>query len=85
MKVFEKYLAGIDNPDHRIRTEEIFAWVADKFPTLEPQIKWNTPMFTDHGTYHRNFHSEAAFERCTGRGSHGEVCRRDCRSWLQLY
>ena len=34
MKVFEKYLAGIDNPDHRIRTEEIFAWVADKFPTF---------------------------------------------------
>ena len=39
MEVFGKYLVGIDNPDHHIRTEEIFAWVADKFPTLEPQIK----------------------------------------------
>ena len=39
MEVFGKYLVGIVNPDHHIRTEEIFAWVADKFPTLEPQIK----------------------------------------------
>jgi uncharacterized protein len=51
MEVFAKYLAGIDNPDHRDRTEEILAWVANKFPNLEPQIKWNKPTFTDHGTY----------------------------------
>lgn len=23
----------------------------NKFPNLEPVIKWNQPMFTDHGTY----------------------------------
>lgn len=51
MEVFETYLAGIDNPDHRDRTEKILAWVTNKFPNLEPQIKWNTPMFSDHGTY----------------------------------
>ncbi|MEG6573506.1 iron chaperone [Caldibacillus debilis] len=51
MDVFAKYLAGIDNPDHRARTEEILNWVLNKFPNLEPQIKWNTPMFTDHGTF----------------------------------
>jgi uncharacterized protein len=51
MEVFSKYLAGIDNPDHRERTEEILAWVANEFPNLEPQIKWNTPMFSHHGTY----------------------------------
>src|SRR5690606_6033091 len=51
MAVFAKYLASIDNPDHRDRTEEILAWVANKFPILEPQLKWNTPMFTNHGTY----------------------------------
>lgn len=51
MEVFAKYLAGIDNPDHRERTEEILAWVANRFPNLEGKIKWNTPMFTDHGTY----------------------------------
>lgn len=51
MEVFEPYLAGIDNPDHRYRTEEILMWVATKYPHLEPHIKWNTPMFIDHGTF----------------------------------
>jgi uncharacterized protein YdhG (YjbR/CyaY superfamily) len=60
MEVFSKYLAGIDNPDHRDRTEEILAWVANKFPNLEPQIKWNKPTFTDHGTY--IIHSKESFE-----------------------
>ncbi|MEY9866841.1 hypothetical protein ABIE66_002220 [Peribacillus sp. B2I2] len=48
MEVFAKYLAGIDNPEHCERTEEILAWVANIFPNLESQIKWNTPMFSDH-------------------------------------
>ncbi|ALC81928.1 MULTISPECIES: iron chaperone [Bacillus] len=51
MEVFVKYLAGIDHPDNRGRTEGILAWVANKFPNLEAQIKWNTPMFSDHGTF----------------------------------
>ncbi|WP_430787482.1 iron chaperone [Virgibacillus flavescens] len=51
MKVFPEYLAGIDNPDHRERLEEIFTWIAKQFPNLETEIKWNTPMFTDHGTF----------------------------------
>lgn len=51
MEVFEKYLTGIDNPDHRDRTEEILLWVIKEFPNLEPILKWNTPMFSDHGTF----------------------------------
>jgi len=51
MEVFEKYLAGIDNPDHRERTEEVLKWVANEFPNLEPIIKWNTPMFSTHDTF----------------------------------
>ncbi|QUW21942.1 iron chaperone [Sporosarcina sp. Marseille-Q4063] len=51
MEVFEKYLAGIDNPDHHDRTKEILAWVSNKFPNLEQQIKWNTPMFTHNDTF----------------------------------
>jgi uncharacterized protein len=51
LQVFAKYLEGIDNPDHRARTEEILTWIEEKFPHLEGQIKWNTPMFSDHGTY----------------------------------
>lgn len=51
MEVFEDFLAGIDHPQHRARTEEVLSWVAEKFPDLEPKIAWNQPMFTDHGTF----------------------------------
>lgn len=51
MEVFTNYLAGIDNPDHRDRTEEVLIWVANHFQNLEPLIKWNTPMFSYNGTY----------------------------------
>ncbi|MEC3772010.1 iron chaperone [Bacillus velezensis] len=51
MDVFAKYVSGIDNPDHRLKAEEILSWTADQFPNLEAQIKWNKPTFTDHGTY----------------------------------
>lgn len=51
MEVFADYLARIDNQEHRERTEEVLAWVAKKYPNLKPVIKWNQPMFTDHGTF----------------------------------
>ena len=51
MEVFTEYLAKIDNPQHRDRTEEVLAWVTREFTNLEPKIAWNQPMFTDHGTY----------------------------------
>src|SRR5690606_38340255 len=41
----------IDDPNHRDRTEEDFAWVTEKFHKLVPVIKWNHAIFTDHGTY----------------------------------
>src|SRR5699024_3413273 len=41
----------IDNLEHRVRTEEVLSWVSKKYPSLIPEIKWNQPMFTDHGTY----------------------------------
>lgn len=51
MKAFAEFLAGIDNPDQRLRTEEVLRWVAEKFPQLKQVIKWNQPMFTNHDTY----------------------------------
>ncbi len=51
MEVFKGYLAGIDSPDQRERVKEVLAWVTHNFPHLKPQIKWNTPMFSDHGTF----------------------------------
>ncbi|GGH39452.1 iron chaperone [Paenibacillus segetis] len=51
MDVFADYLSGIDNPQHRDRTEEVLTWVTKKFPNLMPKMAWNQPMFTDHGTF----------------------------------
>lgn len=51
MRAFAQYLASIDHPQHRDRMEEVLNWVASKFPNLEPAVKWNQPMYTDHGTF----------------------------------
>ncbi|MGN8647347.1 iron chaperone [Gracilibacillus sp. HCP3S3_G5_1] len=51
MEVFADFLSRIDNPEHRDRTKEVLNWVARKFPTLKPEVKWKQPMFTEHGTY----------------------------------
>ncbi|MFB1100085.1 iron chaperone [Terribacillus sp. JSM ZJ617] len=51
MITFADYLAQIDNPQHRERTEEVLKWVAEKYPNMEQKIAWNQPMFTDHGTF----------------------------------
>src|SRR5699024_1143872 len=51
MEVFMEFLNRIDNQEHRARTEEVLDWIFKKFPNLIPVIKWNQPMFTNHGTY----------------------------------
>jgi uncharacterized protein len=51
METFAEFLAGIDDPEHRARTEEVLRWVAAQYPDLVPRIGWNQPMFTDHGTF----------------------------------
>lgn len=51
MEAFAEYLERIDHPEHRARTEEVLNWVAAAYPSLEPKIAWNQPMFTDHGTF----------------------------------
>ncbi|MCM3782392.1 iron chaperone [Neobacillus mesonae] len=51
MEVFAEYLESIINPEHRARVEEVFRFVAKTFPSLEPKIAWNQPMFTDHETF----------------------------------
>lgn len=51
METFLEFLQKIDDPVQRDRTEEVLTWVARMYPNLKPEIKWNQPMFTDHGTY----------------------------------
>lgn len=51
MEIFAEFLSSMENPEHRKRMEEVFNWISEKYPNLEPVLKWNQPMFTDHGTY----------------------------------
>ncbi|MBC5637145.1 iron chaperone [Ornithinibacillus sp. BX22] len=51
MEIFDECLRRIDNLEHRARMEEVLNWVIKTFPNLMPVVKWNQPMFTDHGTY----------------------------------
>lgn len=55
LAVFNDYLLTIDNPIHRQQLTEVLEWVCHEFPTLEPKIAWNQPMFTDHGTFIAGF------------------------------
>ncbi|MHA6251889.1 iron chaperone [Oceanobacillus sp. CAU 1775] len=51
MEIFKEFLNKIEQPAHEERMKEVLEWVAEKYPNLVPEIKWNQPMFTDHGTY----------------------------------
>ena len=51
MDVFSEYLAQIEDSQHNARTKEVLDWVSAQFPTLQPKIAWNQPMFTEHGTF----------------------------------
>ncbi len=51
MEIFADFLSRMDNPLHRARAEEVFGRIAAAFPGLMPEVRWNQPMFTDHGTF----------------------------------
>lgn len=55
MEIFAEYLAKIDNPQQRSRTEEVLTWVAEKYPNLGLKVAWNQPMFTHHETFIMGF------------------------------
>ena len=41
----------IPDPQHAAKFIELLEWVKGSFPQLDAQIKWNQPMFIDHGTF----------------------------------
>ncbi len=51
MKDFQTFLDSIDDPDKRERMDDILNYVKEKFPQLKEEIKWNEPMFSNHGTF----------------------------------
>jgi len=51
MKTFTDYLQTIEEGEKKERMRQILEPITEKFPELEKEIKWNQPMFTDHGTF----------------------------------
>ncbi|MDO5690302.1 MAG: DUF1801 domain-containing protein [Tissierellia bacterium] len=51
MKDFQLFLGSIREQDQRERMENILMNIKEKFPQLKEEIKWNQPMFSDHGTF----------------------------------
>lgn len=51
MDVFTDYLNNIADLEHRDKLKSLFVWITNNYPTLEKKIKWNQPMFIEHGTF----------------------------------
>ncbi|MBO0470488.1 DUF1801 domain-containing protein [Enterococcus sp. DIV0242_7C1] len=51
MADLSEFTEKISDSEQRQRLEGLFAWIKENFPQLETVIKWNQPMFTDHGTF----------------------------------
>lgn len=51
MDILKDYLDSIKIPGQKARMEKLFSWINENFPGLEAVIKWNQPMFVDHGTF----------------------------------
>ncbi|MFT3716407.1 MAG: DUF1801 domain-containing protein [Gordonia sp. (in: high G+C Gram-positive bacteria)] len=47
----DEFLDDIPDPEHRAKLAGILDWVGATWQQLEPVMKWNQPMFLDHGTY----------------------------------
>lgn len=51
MKEFQTFLNKIENINHKELMNTVLSWVHQQFPDLEMAVKWNQPMFLDHGTF----------------------------------
>lgn len=49
--MFESWVSELKNESLKEKLTEIFAMIERDYPFLKPEIKWNQPMLTDHGTY----------------------------------
>ena len=90
MTSIEEYLATIDNSEHRQRIEKILDWIASEFSDLELQIKWNQPMFVDHGTFIIGFslaknHISVAPEKAGMRQFADEIAESDYNPASELF
>ncbi|CAM4213843.1 iron chaperone [Erysipelothrix aquatica] len=47
----DEFLATLGDATQREKLASILTWIQSHFPHLEPVVKWNQPMFLDHGTF----------------------------------
>ncbi|MGD9887458.1 MAG: iron chaperone [Bacilli bacterium] len=45
------FYQGITKTEQQLKVEQLFQWILTKYPHLTLVIKWNQPMFMDHGTF----------------------------------
>ncbi len=55
MHTLDEFLDTIPDAEHRARLEHVLEWVAEQYPQLRLEIKWNQPMFTHDGTFILSF------------------------------
>ncbi len=51
MHEFDAWLDNLKEPGQRETMVPVLGWIAREYPRFERVIKWNQPMFTDHGTF----------------------------------
>lgn len=51
MKTLNDFYESIPSLSNREKLQDLFDWILKTFPTLTCEIKWNQPMFIDHGTF----------------------------------
>ena len=51
MNTHKEFIDQIDELDKRDRVRMVLDHIKEKYPQLKEEIKWNQPMFSDHGTY----------------------------------
>lgn len=51
METVDEYLQTISAPEHRETMQGLLERIQQVFPGLALQIKWNQPMFIDHGSF----------------------------------
>lgn len=51
MQDFKDFLNTIDDPEKRLKMENILMHIRENYPQLKEEIKWHQPMFSDHGTF----------------------------------
>lgn len=76
--MLEEYFAKQKPGMQTERLQDLCEQIHEHFPQLVPVVKWNQPMFTDHGTYIIGFsqakkHFSVAPEQTAMKAFHDEI------------